>query len=119
MKSSIYDELGGFVKVRQLISVFYDYVLEHDELASTFEHVNMERLIDHQTKFFAMLLGGPLSISNLELQKVHERLNITNHEFNLTKDCLDDALDDFDLSDEHVTSILSAFESKRTLIVKQ
>ncbi len=117
MSTSIYDQLGGFSSVRKLISSFYDNVLEEEELATLFEKVNMESLIDHQTKFFAMLLGGPASYTDEELKRVHLRLNINDSQFNLTKSCLEETLEDFELSEEHVVTISEAFESKREFIV--
>ena len=117
MEQSIYDQLGGFVTVRKLITKFYANVLENDDLAVLFKNVNMERLIDHQTKFFAMLLGGPASYTDEELKQVHQRLGINNEQFDLTKDCLVDTLEDFDLSTEHTYLISNAFESKRDFIV--
>lgn len=117
MTNSIYDEIGGFAKLRNIITSFYDNVLEIDELATLFEGANMERLIDHQTKFFTSLLGGPISFTDDEIKHAHMRLNINSERFEMTKDCLEDTLNDFDLSDEHVKAILAAFEGKRELIV--
>ena len=117
MKKSIYDQLGGFIVVRKLISSFYEYVLDEDELSPLFEHVNMERLIDHQTKFFAMLLGGPVSFSDNELKHAHSKLGISNRQFDLTKECLNETLEDFDIDQDHSNFILEAFEGKRHLIV--
>jgi len=118
MEQSIYDQIGGFVVVRKLITEFYDKVLENERLAILFEKTNMERLIDHQTKFFAMLLGGPASYTDEEIKRAHQRLGINNDQFDMTKDCLVETLEDFDLSDDHITFIEGAFESKRGLIVQ-
>ncbi|MCG8576818.1 MAG: group 1 truncated hemoglobin [Flavobacteriales bacterium] len=118
MVNSIYDEVGGFMAVRKLISAFYDNVLDNEELAVLFQNVNMERLIDHQTKFFAMLLGGPVSYTDEELKRVHARLGISNHQFDLTKDCLIEAMEDFDFSEDYADTIAEAFEEKRNLIVQ-
>lgn len=117
MTNSIYDEIGGFAKLKNIITSFYDNVLEIDELATLFEGANMERLIDHQTKFFTSLLGGPVSFTDEEIRNAHKRLNINSEKFEMTKECLENTLDDFDLSDEHIEAILSVFEDKRELIV--
>lgn len=118
MKKSIYDQIGGFSFIRKMIAEFYNKVLDNDELALLFEKTDMERIIDHQTKFFAMLLGGPISFSDEEIEQVHRRLLITHDQFELTKDCLEETLEDFDLSDEHIIFILEVFEAKRELIVQ-
>ncbi len=118
MGKTIYDEIGGFMSVRKLITEFYDKVLECDELSILFENVNMERLIDHQTKFFSMLLGGPASFTDQELKHAHTRLGISAHQFDLTKECLVETLEDFDLKEEHISFITNAFEEKREFIVQ-
>jgi hemoglobin len=41
--------MGGFAKVRLLVSEFYDRVLDSDTLAPYFDGIDMRRLIDHQT----------------------------------------------------------------------
>ena len=118
MEESIYDQLGGFTFVRKLITAFYDKVLDDSNLSELFKHSNMERIIDHQTKFFAMLLGGPASFTDEEIEQSHQRLNINDHQFDLTKDCLLETLEDFELEDALIETISSLFESKRPLIVK-
>lgn len=117
MEQSVYDQLGGFIVVRKLIAAFYDKVLENKELAVVFERTNMERLIDHQTKFFAMLLGGPASYTDEEIKRAHQRLGISDHQFDMTKECLEETLEDFELSDEHISIITEEFEARRNLIV--
>jgi len=118
MSKSVYDEIGGFTSVRKLITAFYDNVLDCDEVSILFENVNMERLIDHQSKFFSMLLGGPASFTDQELIQAHMRLGISSHQFDLTKECLVETMEDFELSDKHIDFISNAFESKRELIVQ-
>ena len=117
MEKSIYDEIGGFTFVRKLISDFYDKVLNVAELAVLFENSDMEKIIDHQTKFFAMLLGGPVSFTDEEIKQSQKRLKINASQFEQTKECLEDTLDDFDLDEDLASTILNAFESKRGLIV--
>ena len=117
MEKTIYDQLGGFAEVRKLITEFYNKVLDEDELSVLFKNSNMERIIDHQTKFFAMLLGGPASFSDDEIQKMHQHLSISPAQFDLTKACLEETLEDFELSEEHILYIADSFESKRSLVV--
>jgi hemoglobin len=114
---SIYEELGGFTTVRKVVVEFYNNVLEEDELAKYFASTNMERQIDHQTKFISQLLGGPAEYSNDHLKKVHAHMSITNNHFDMIKEILCDTLEDFDLSDEHVEYVGGEFEIRRNIIV--
>ena len=117
MEKSIYDQLGGFTTVRKIVIEFYNRVLDEDELSQYFEKVNMERQIDHQTKFISMLLGGPASFTDSHLRNVHIRLNITNDHFELIKELIIETLEDFDLDEKSVAYISDEFEKRRNLIV--
>ena len=114
---TIYERLGGFTTVRKIVVEFYNSVLEEDELAKYFASTNMERQVDHQTKFISQLLGGPVEYSDDHLKKVHARLSITNNHFDMIKEILCDKLEDFDLSDEHVEFVGNEFEIRRGIIV--
>ena len=114
---SIYENLGGFTTVRKVVAEFYNSVLDQDELAKYFASTDMERQIDHQTKFISQLLGGPVSYSDNQLQKIHARMEITNPHFDLIKEILCDALEDFDLEDEHIKFVDKEFENRRSIIV--
>ena len=114
---TIYDQLGGFSTVRKVVAEFYNSVLEEEELAKYFVNTNMERQIDHQTKFISQLLGGPAEYTDSHLQKVHAHMRITDKHFGMIKDILCDTLEDFDLDDEHVEFVGGEFERRRGIIV--
>lgn len=117
MATSVYDELGGFFAVRKIIIEFYNRVLDDPLLMDVFKGVDMDRVIDHQTKFFAMLLGGPDSYTDEEIKRIHIRLNLDHQNFDQTKKHLSETLYHFDLSDDHVNYVVNEFEIRRKFIV--
>lgn len=117
MSKTIYDQLGGFTSVRKVVVEFYNSVLEEDELAKYFANTNMERQIDHQTKFISQLLGGPVEYTDDHLEKIHAHMGITQKHFDMIKGILCDTLEDFDLEDEHVEFVGGEFERRRGIIV--
>ena len=119
MEKSVYDQVGGFVSVRKIILEFYNRVLDEDELIPYFKTIDMERQIDHQTKFISMLLGGPASFTDKHLEHVHKQMSIQNDHFDLVKDILEETLEDFDFSEEHISFLTGEFEKRRNLIVSQ
>ena len=119
MEKSVYDQIGGFAALRKLIVEFYNRVLDDDELAPIFVNSNMERVIDHQTKFFAMLFGGPASYTDDELKKIHDNIKIKNEHFDLTKEHFIETLEDFDLNADHIDHVSNEFEIRRKLIVSE
>lgn len=117
MQKSLFESLGGFSSVRKIVLEFYNRVLEEEELYPFFKDINMERQIDHQTKFISMLLGGPASFSDKHLKHVHIKLNIQDSHFDLIKELLEETLEDFELEQNHIDAIVNEFECRRSLIV--
>jgi truncated hemoglobin YjbI len=58
MALPLFERLGGFARVRLIIAAFYDQVLETESLGAYFARADTRRLIDHQTKFMAQLMGA-------------------------------------------------------------
>jgi hemoglobin len=72
MTAGLYEQLGGFSVVRKLVSDFYDRVLDETDLEPFFDNTDMATLVDHQTKFWAMLLGGPASYTEDQMRHIHD-----------------------------------------------
>lgn len=70
MAETMFERLGGFAKVSRIVSAFYDSVLESPILAPYFNGIDMKKQIDHQTKFFSALMGGPTG-STARLKSAH------------------------------------------------
>lgn len=119
MIATTFDRLGGFAKIRVLVSDFYERLLENDRLASYFAGVDMRRLIDHQTKFVASVTGGPASFTNEHLGRVHQHLNISEADFDELAEVLRDTLEDNDVDATDVDRILAQVGSVRHHIVSR
>jgi hemoglobin len=95
MRHTSFESLGGFARVRLLVSDFYEKVLESERLAPYFAKVDMRRLIDHQTKFVATILGGPASFSDERLARAHAPLRIAESDFIEMASLFRETLEDF------------------------
>jgi hemoglobin len=114
---TIFERYGGFAKVSRIVSAFYDQVLESPLLAPYFTGVDMRRQIDHQTKFFAHLMGGPASYTSEHLARVHARLHIDDDAFDELVDLLRDTLEDFDFDESDIATVYGEVVSYRSVIV--
>ncbi len=119
MNQSLYDQLGGFTFVHKVISDFYDRVLNNDSLNPFFSQTDMARLIDHQTKFFSSLLGGPTSYTTEELSKVHENMAIQEVHFDTLIELVKETLEDNAVDDGHIEVIAAKLEAHRDCIVSR
>ena len=106
MSDSLYDKYGGFASICDIVHKFYDKILESETLSPWFEHVDMEGLIDHQTQFLCMALGGPANYSGHGMKKVHQGLQVTEAAFNEVAVCLKESLDESGVEAEDIDTIL-------------
>lgn len=117
MAQSVYDRCGGFQTVRRVVSDFYDKVLDSESLEQFFAGVEMARLIDHQTKFIAQVMGGPISITDEQLRRAHMGLGITHEDFKEVAALLQEALEDNGFSDSDVMVVVEAIVKREPMIV--
>lgn len=119
MARTVFERYGGFAKVSRIVSSFYGRVLDDPILAPYFEHIDMRRLMDHQTKFIASLMGGPASYTDEHLARVHERLHITNEAFDRMALVLRETLEDHDFDETDISTVHAGIVSRRAFIVDQ
>lgn len=106
MARSALERYGGFPFLSRVVMAFYDRVLDSDDLAPYFEDVDMRRLIDHQTKFVAFLMGGPASYTNDHLAHVHARLGISRADFEVMVETMQSTLEEFSVAPSDVSAVV-------------
>ena len=117
MRQTIFERYGGFSAVSRVVISFYDKILDSPVTNQYFSGIDMKRLIDHQTKFFAALMGGPASYTNDHLEKVHTRLGITEVAFMEALILMKDTLEEFDFMDEDIQLVQDEMMNRKNYIV--
>ncbi len=117
MRQTIFERYGGFSAVSRVVISFYDKILDSPVTSQYFSGIDMKRLIDHQTKFFAALMGGPASYTNDHLEKVHTRLGITEVAFMEALILMKDTLEEFDFMDEDIQLVQDEMMNRKNYIV--
>ncbi|MCC3305531.1 group I truncated hemoglobin [Sneathiella sp. HT1-7] len=118
-KQSLFEKYGGFSTVSKIVLDFYDVLLDSDEVGPFFDDVEMARLIDHQTKFIASLLGGPASYTDEQLYRLHERLKLENQHFDEVLETLSKTLARHGFSVADIAQVNDELEQRRSVIVSQ
>ncbi|MEX0337742.1 MAG: group 1 truncated hemoglobin [Arenibacterium sp.] len=113
----LFDKYGGIRVLRHVIMEFYDRVLDSEIIGHFFENTDIARLIDHQTKFFSMVLGGPAQFSDERLAAAHSHLVLSHADFDEAVLLLTETLEEAGFSPEDRDSVLAAIEARRSLIV--
>jgi len=117
MRQTIFERYGGFSAVSKVVIRFYDKILDSPVTSQYFSGIDMKRLIDHQTKFFAALMGGPASYTNDHLEKVHVRLGITEVAFMEALTLMEDTLEEFDFLDEDIQLVQDEMMNRKNYII--
>lgn len=117
MSSSIFERCGGFASVSKIVMAFYDKVLDSDIIGHHFEDVEMGRLVDHQTKFIASVMGGPASYSDEALQRLHAHLQIDREQFEEMAGLLEETLEDFEVAREDIDEVLAQIRARAGQII--
>ena len=117
MAQTIFERYGGFASVRKIVSDFYDKLLDSESLSPYFANTNMRILIDHQTQFISMVMGGPGTMSDDVLRRVHAPLDISRRHFIEMTALLTETLEDFDFDDSDVRYVEHEILKREPLIV--
>jgi hemoglobin len=117
MDRSIFERYGGFSSVSRVVMSFYEKILDSPVTSPYFANTDMKRLIDHQTKFIATVMGGPASYTNEQLERAHARLGITEEAFHEAIELLSETLEDYDFNDEDVRIVADEMMRCKNFIV--
>lgn len=118
MKRTIFEKYGGFSNISRVVMSFYDKMLDSSVISPFFVGIDMKRLIDHQTKFIATVMGGPASYTKEQIGRVHLHLRITEPAFEESLELLRETLEDFDFQDDDIDQVIDEMNSYRHEIVK-
>lgn len=119
MARTIFERYGGFAKISQVVSSFYDKILDSPLTSPYFAETDMKRLIDHQTKFISSVMGGPASYTYDHVERVHARLGITEEAFLEAIDLLSETLEDFEFESDDIQKVEDEMMSYKNFVVKR
>jgi hemoglobin len=117
VKGSLFERLGGFSRVRLMVSDLYDRILDSERLGPYFQGIDVRRLVDHQTKFVSSLMGGPASFTNEQLTRAHAHLRLSPEEFDEMADLFREVLEDFRVPDADVERLHAHLLSLREHVI--
>lgn len=96
---------------------FYDKVIDSDQIGHFFDDVDMGKLIDHQTKFIASVMGGPASYSDTALRQMHAAYEIGKVDYNEMSSLLRESFEEFDIKPADVDQVMDKIESLSRFVI--
>lgn len=108
--STLYDQLGGAIKLRELIEAFYPKVQEHPSIAHLFPE-DITPVMEKQFQFLSQFLGGPglytQQYGHPMMRARHLPVPITHERADAWLDCMRRALGEIGIDDEIQRIILA------------
>lgn len=114
---TLFERSGGFSAISKVVMNFYDKVLDSDSVGPYFDNANLAMLIDHQTKFIAQLMGGPVAYSDEHLKKIHAKHAIQQSAFEEVAALMKESLEEFDFSKDDIQQVLGELGRRAPAIV--
>lgn len=112
---SIYDDLGGFDTIKQVVERMYEHILADERLAPYFDESNVESLINHQSRFIAMIAGGPDYHDHIA--ETHAHMNLRDEHFDAVLAYFHTALAEHGVADEYSHQLKSQLQQYRASVV--
>lgn len=117
MAKTIFDRCGGFANVSKMVMAFYDKVLDSDVIGHHFEDIEISKLVDHQTKFIASVMGGPAAYTDDALHRMHQHLKIDREQFEEMAALLEETLEDFDLEKKDIDEVMAQIRGRARHVI--
>ena len=116
MNSSLYEQLGGECKLREIIDCFVDRVFDDVMIGFFFRGVDRKRIKTFEFQFAARFLGANISYEGRPIEQAHRKHPIMGGQFARRKQILEDVLNEFGVSRSIIDAWLEHTEKLRGLI---
>ncbi|MGA8145360.1 MAG: group 1 truncated hemoglobin [Candidatus Acidiferrales bacterium] len=73
MADTLFDTIGGRLKINAAVELFYKKVLADESLRPFFESVGVDHLRARQSMFVSMLLGGKTVYTGKDIRAAHDQ----------------------------------------------
>lgn len=103
---SVFEKLGGAPAIDAAVDIFYRKVLADDRISHFFDTIDMEDQHKKQKAFLTMAFGGPNNYTGKDMREAHKSMNLTEEHFNAVAECLVGTLQDLDVPQADIDSVV-------------
>ncbi len=116
--ATLLEQVGGVETLERVHKIFYDKVYAHPWLGRFFEGHNQASIEARQTAFMVEKMGGPKNYMGKPPLSAHRQMYITEELFELRKQLLREALEEFGLEEALIERWLKIDSAFKRQIVK-
>jgi hemoglobin len=113
---SLYDQMGGERKLKQVIDVFIDRVFQDPMIGFFFRSADKNRIKEMEFQLAASFLGADITYQGRPLAEVHAKHPIMGGQFMRRLQILRETLEEFEVPQEVRAAWIAHTESLRPLI---
>lgn len=118
MERTLYEELGGEAKLRQIIDTFIDRVFEDRMIGFFFRHADKNRIKEMEFQLTARFLGADVEYKGRPLDEAHARHPIMGGQFARRLQLLKETLKEHGVPKHIQDAWIEHTESLRSLITR-
>lgn len=118
MADTLFDQLGGDARLREIIDAFIDRVFEDRMIGFFFRFADKRRIKEMEYQFTARFLGADIVYQGKSLVEAHAKHPIMGGQFARRLHILQETLDDFGVPEPVRAAWIEHTESLRPLITK-
>jgi hemoglobin len=119
---TLYDTIGGRLKINAAVELFYKKVLADKSLRRFFEGVGMDHLRARQSMFVSMLLGGKVVYTGKDIHAVHEqprKMGINESHFETFLKHFRASLEEVGVQPDRLAAVMKLLESSRASVLSR
>ncbi|MFN8674531.1 MAG: group 1 truncated hemoglobin [Candidatus Sericytochromatia bacterium] len=113
-----YEKIGGLEKVKELVNVFVDRMVNDIMIGFFFSKVDVNRVKEKEFEFLANFLGADLEYSGKPIKEAHENHMIMGGQFSRRKQILKEVLEENKVDLEIINKIMEHTENFRMAVAK-
>ncbi len=121
MADTLYETIGGRLKLNAAVELFYQKVLADESLRPFFEEVGMDHLRERQSMFVSMLLGGKVVYTGKDIHAAHaqpRKMGMDESHFDIFLQYFRESLEEVGVLPERLDKIIKLLEASRDAVLK-
>jgi hemoglobin len=121
MADTLYQTIGGRLKINAAVELFYQKVLADPSLRPFFEAVGMDHLRERQSMFVSMLLGARVVYTGKDIHAAHEKarkMGMNHSHFDTFLKHFREALEEVGVPPERLDKIIQLLQASSDAVLK-
>lgn len=120
MADTLYETIGGRLRIKAAVDLFYQKVFADPSVGHFFEGVDLQGLHARQSMFVSMLLGGKMVYTGKDIRAAHagsRMKGMTDAHFDTLLVHFRAALEEIQIHPEKVVKIMALLEGTRDAVL--